>query len=94
MKNGFLDDLAVAEMLDYDPLQQWWRDPAIPDAFGVHHNDRAAGTDSEARRLPAFDSCRTEEQPFTLQQRRKEVIQLSATPVGRAEAAHAHENVA
>jgi hypothetical protein len=94
MKYCLLDDPPVTEVLDDDSLQQRRRHPAVPDPFWIHDNDRTASANAETRRLTALDACRAEEQPFSLQERRQEIVELTSPAIGRAEAAHAHEDVA
>ncbi len=94
MKHCLLDDLPVTQVLDDDPLQQRRRHPGIPDPLRVHDNDRTATANTQTWRLAALDPRRTEEQAFPLQQRRQEIVQITPPAVGRAEAAHAHEDVA
>lgn len=42
MKHGFLDHLAVAQMLDDDALEELGGDARVPDAVGVDDDDRSA----------------------------------------------------
>ena len=93
MKDRFFDDAAVPQMLNDDALEKRGRHPRVPNSIRIYHNDRPSFTDAEARRFPAFHAAWTEEQSLSLQQARKEAIQIPAPPVGRAEPASAHEDV-
>jgi hypothetical protein len=94
VKHRFLHDSPAAEVFHDDSLQERGGHAGIPDALGIHDDDRSAGTNAEARRLSAFDTRRTEEKPFALQQAREERVERSAFAIRGAEAADADEHVA
>ena len=58
-------------MLDDDAFEKRRSDVAIPNSFRIHDDDRSMRTHAEAGRFAAFDSTRSEQQPFALEQRRK-----------------------
>lgn len=93
MKDPLLDDPSPAQMLDHDPLEKRRGDPVIPDPFRVHHDDRSALADPKAGRLTALHPPRSEQQPFPLEQRRQQPVELATTVVGRTVSADTHENV-
>jgi hypothetical protein len=93
MKYSFLDDVAVAQMLHDDPFEERGRDAGIPDALRIYDDDRSAVAHAEARGLTAFHAPWPEQETFTLQQRRKQLIQLTPTVIGRTEAADADQYV-
>lgn len=86
--------MTVAKVLDHDSLEQSWSDGRVPDAFGIDYDDGPIAADAEARRLTALDAAWSKEESFALQERRKQLIQLSATLIWRTEPAHAHEHMA
>jgi hypothetical protein len=87
------NDIPVAQVFDDDPIEERRRDVAVPNAFGVHDDDRASGADAEAGRFTAFDSMRPEQQAFALEKRGKQAIELLAAPIRRTVSADTHENV-
>lgn len=93
MKDGVLDNATVAQMLDDDALEQRGRHAGVPDALGIHDDDRSTGADAEAGRFAAFDATRAEEEPFALQQGGQQPVQLASPMIGRAVPADADENV-
>ena len=93
MKDRFLDDSAVYQMLGDDPFEQRRRDPPIPDPIRIHDDDRTTGAHTEARRFTALHSIRTEEESVPLKQRRQHLIELSTPAIRRTESADAYEHV-
>ena len=67
MEHRIFHDAAIAQMFNDDSLEECRRDTGIPDAFGIHDDDRAAGADAKARRFTTLHAPGTEEQPFALQ---------------------------
>ena len=61
----------ISQMLDDDAFEKRRSDVGIPNSFRIHDDDRSTRTHAEARRFAAFDSTRSEQQPFALEQRRK-----------------------
>ena len=55
-------------MLNDDPVEERRRDIAVPDAFGIHYDDRTTGTHAEAGRLTSFDAARAEQEAFSLEE--------------------------
>lgn len=94
VKYRLLHHPTVTQVLDDDPLKQRRRHAGVPDAFRIHHDDRPSGANAETWRLAALYAARTEEQSFTLQQACELRVKRATAPIGRAEAAHAHEHVA
>ena len=93
MKNRFFYYASIPQMFDNDPLEKRRRHVAIPDAFRIDDDYRAAGADTEARRLAALHAVRPEQQPLALEQRRQQLIELRSAPVRRTESSHADEHV-
>lgn len=81
MKHRVFDDATVLQMLDDDPLQELWRDVRVPDALGIHHEDRTAGTYAEAWSLAAFHSRRSEQQLLALEQSCQLGIDRATPPI-------------
>jgi hypothetical protein len=94
MDYGFLDNPAFAEMLDDDALQQLRRHKAVPHAFRVDDDNRAAAAHAEARRLAALHPARAEEEAFSLEKCREKRVERGTFAIGRAETAGTHEHVA
>ena len=67
MNYGFLDDPALAEMLDDDPLEQRRADVAVPHTFGINNDNGPAPAHAKAWRFAALDARGAEEQSFTLE---------------------------
>jgi len=68
--HGFVDNPTVPQMLRHDPLEERRRHISLPYPFRIHDHDRPAGAHAEAGRFAAFHACGSEEETFTLQQRR------------------------
>src|SRR5262245_17648186 len=94
MENRLLDDASIAQMLDDDPLEQLRRDAAVPDALGVHDDDRPSGADAQAGRLASLDAVWPEQQTFALEKLRQQLVQPPSSRIGRAKTAHANQHVA
>src|SRR2546423_5053064 len=94
MKHSLVHDASVAQVLDDDALEQRGSDPRIPDALGVHDDDRTTRADTETGRLAALHASRAEEQPLALKQTRQQSVERSSLAVWRAVAADADQNVA
>src|SRR5262245_47884059 len=67
VKDSLLDDAAVPQMLDDDPLQQRRRYRSVPDAVGIDDDDRSSAAHTQTRCLASLHASRSEQQPFTLQ---------------------------
>ena len=93
VKHRLLDDPAIAQMFNDDPLEQGWRDPGVPHALGVHDDDGTARADAKARGFAPLHPTGSEEQAFALQQGGEQAVELSPRLIGRAEAADTYENV-
>ena len=94
MEHCFLDDTPIAQMFNDDPLQQCGRDAGIPDPFGIHDDDRAAGADAEAGRFAALHAARAKEQTFPLEQCGEQPVEFPPALIRRAKTADAHQDVA
>ncbi len=93
MKHRLLHHSAVAQVLDDDSLQQRRCNVGVPDAFGIHHDDRPSGADAQARRLAALHAIGSEQQIFSLEQLREQAVERSAAALRRAESSGADEDV-
>jgi len=80
-EHRFINDSAISQMFDHDTLEKRRRDPTVPNAFRIDHHDRPARANPETRRLSTLHAPGTEQKPLALQQRRKQAIELTATPV-------------
>jgi len=78
MKHRVLHDAPIAQMFNDDPLEQWRRDAGVPDAFGIHDDDRAAGADAETRGFASLYPPWAEQQAFPLEQGREEAVEFPA----------------
>jgi len=58
-------------MLDDDAFEKRRSDVAIPNSFWIYDDDRSMHAHAEAGRFATFDSARSKQQPFALEQRRK-----------------------
>jgi hypothetical protein len=67
-EHRLVDHTSVTQMLDDDPVEERRRDIAVPDAFGIHHNDRTTCADAEAGRLTSLDAVWAEQKPFALEE--------------------------
>jgi hypothetical protein len=94
MEYRFLDDSAVAQVLDDDALEERWSDAGVPDAFGIDDDNRTAGADSEAWSLAALDAIGAEEKALALEKAGEMLVELSTALTRRAEAACAHQHMA
>ncbi|HZE09898.1 MAG TPA: hypothetical protein VE110_14190 [Gemmatimonadaceae bacterium] len=74
MKYGLVNRDAVPEMLDDDSLEERGGHSIIPDAFGIHDDDRPAAADAEARGLTSFHPVRAEEKALALQKIREQRV--------------------
>lgn len=70
MKHRLLDDAAIPQMFDDDPLEELRRDSRVPDALRIDDDDRAAGADAEAWRLPSLDAIGAEKEALALEKSR------------------------
>jgi hypothetical protein len=67
-EHRLVDHTSVTQMLDDDPVEERRRDIAVPDAFGIHHNDRTTCAHAEAGRLTSLDAAWAEQKPFALEE--------------------------
>ena len=93
MEDRIFHHFSSFQVLDHNALEKCRRYVRVPDSVRVNDDDRASSADPKARRFSALDPVRTEQQPFALKERRQVRIELSSTPVGRAEASRAHDDV-
>src|SRR6266550_8318919 len=93
VKHRRIDGFSMLEVLDDDALEQRWCYRRVPNAFRIHHDDRAVAAHAEARRLTSFYARGAEKQIFTLEELREQRIKFSPTAIGRAEFASAYEHV-
>ena len=84
MKHCLLHHSAVAQVFDDESVQQCRCDVGVPDAFGIHHDDRPSGADAQARRLTTLDSTGPEEQVFSLEELREQAVERAAATLRRA----------
>lgn len=94
VKHGILDDAPVLQVLDDDALEERGGHVRVPDAFGVHHDDRTTRADAEARGLATLDPRGPEQETLSLQQLRQFRVDRAAFSVRRTKPARAHEHVA
>ena len=94
MKDRFLDDPAVYQVLRNDSLQQRRSHTRIPNPIWINDDDRTTTTDPETRCFTALHAIRTEEQAVSLKQRRQHLIELPSAAIRRTEPADTHEDVA
>jgi len=59
-EDGFIDDAAVAEMLDDNALEKLWRDTPVPYSLGIDDNDRATRADAKTGRFAALHAAGSE----------------------------------
>ena len=93
MKHRILDDPALPQMLDDDPLQEGQRHSSVPDCVRVHDDDRATRAHTKARRLSSLHPLWAKQEAFSLQQLREELVQLATSLVRGAKTTGANENV-
>lgn len=93
MKYRLLHHLSVAQVLDDNALEQGRGHTGVPDAFGIHDDDRSAGTDAEAGRLAAFHAFGSEEQILALEQPGQQAVESTPSTVGCAETSGAHDDM-
>ena len=94
MEHRFLDDSAVAQVLEDDALKERGSDAGVPDAFGIDDDNRTAGADSQAWRLAALDAVGAEEEALALEKAGEMLVEFSTALTRRAEAACAHQHMA
>jgi len=70
-KHRLFNHFPVLQVLYDNAFEQLRCDTRIPNALGIHDNDRTTGADAEAGGFTALDSIRTEEQILSIQKRRK-----------------------
>ena len=68
MKDSFLDDSAVPQVLDDYSLEERWSDPGVPHPIRIHDDDRAGGAYAQARRFSPLHSGPSEQQALMLQE--------------------------
>ncbi len=83
----------VSEVFDDDSLEQFRSDARVPNTLGIDNHYRAALTHAEAWRLASFDTVRSEQQLFSLQQRCEHRIERPSAPVGRAKTARTYDDM-
>jgi len=66
VKDGLFDDTPIPEMLDDNALEQRRGHSGVPDAVGIHDDDRPTAAHAETRRLASFHAPRTKQQAFAL----------------------------
>ena len=93
MKDRLINGFSVFEVLDDDSLQQRRCHLSVPDALGIHHNDRSVATHAQARGLTALYALRAKEKILALEQVGQQRVKLASATVGRAEIACAYEHV-
>lgn len=94
MEHRLLDDTAIAQMFDDDPLEQLRRDTGVPDTLRVDDDDRAARADAEARRLASLDAIGPEQEALALEKGRQQLVQAPAARIRSAKRADANQHVA
>jgi hypothetical protein len=68
VKNRSFDYPALLEVLYDNSLEQGWSHRVIPHALRIDHDNRPSAADPKARCFTTFDSLRTEEKIFAVQQ--------------------------
>jgi hypothetical protein len=94
VKDRVLDHATVTQMFYDDPLQQRWGHAGIPHAVRVDDHNRPAGTNAETWRFPSLHSPWTEQEPFAVQEFRKQLVEKPTSAIGGAKPARTHEDVA
>jgi len=78
MEHRLFNNVAALEVLHHYALEKLRRHARVPHAFGIDDHDRPAFADSETRSLAPLHTIRSEQQPFTLKQRRQQSVQRAA----------------
>jgi hypothetical protein len=74
MEHRLLDDAAIPQVFDDNSLEQRRRDTRIPDALRVDDYDRTARAHTKAWRLPPLHTAGTEQEAFTLEKSRQQLV--------------------
>lgn len=93
MENCILDHSALLQMLDHNSFEQLRSHPSVPDALGIYDEDRPSPADTQAGCLTTLDPGRAEQEALPLKERRQQRVQRPATPVWRAEAPGAEQEM-
>jgi hypothetical protein len=93
MEDRILNHFSPFQVLDHNALQKRRRDVGIPYSIRVNDDNRTSSAHAKAGCFSALDPVGPEEEPLALKQRSQVRVELPSTPVRRAKAPCADDDV-